>query len=178
MIPNSLVLFCSWSGHTRRAARIIAEQAGADLLELRPKEPYPATYAQTVRRARREIQAKLRPALHPLAQDWSGYETLFLGTPNWCGTIAPSLASFLYQTMPADKNIVPFCTHGGGGAGSIAREIAHYCIGCDVLPLLALRDDGVADWDQAAARWLLRVERILELLRRERSAGAGYPYGP
>ena len=56
-----LVLFYSWSGNTRRAARLLAERAGADLVELEPVSPYPADYAQTVRQAGREIRVMVKP---------------------------------------------------------------------------------------------------------------------
>ncbi len=168
MIDDSLILFYSWSGNTRRVAHILAEHTGADLYALRPETPYPSDYQQTLARVRREMQEKARPALCPLPLDWDRYETVFLGTPNWCGTMAPPLASFLYQTMPTERCIVPFCTHGGGGAGRIAQDIAYYCIGCDLLPLLALRDDGGAGAVQAVERWLDRVEKRLALLRCQR----------
>ena len=61
MNKTRLVLFYSWSGNTRRAARLLAERAGADLVELEPVSPYPADYAQTVRQAGREIRIIVRP---------------------------------------------------------------------------------------------------------------------
>ena len=100
MNKTRLVLFYSWSGNTRRAARLLAERAGADLVELEPVSPYPADYAQTVRQAGREIRQGVCPALRPLSLDLSGCEALFLGTPNWCGTMAPPLQSFLRQALP------------------------------------------------------------------------------
>ncbi len=168
MIKNSFVLFYSWSGNTRRVARIIADRVGADLAELQPVVPYPQDYAMTVQRARDEIQEKIRPDFVAPQMDWDHYETVFLGTPNWCGTMAPPLAAFLHQTMPVDKNIVPFCTHGGGGAGSIAKDMAYYCIGCDILPILSLRSNGGAGAERQIDQWLNEVERQLEMLRLER----------
>ena len=168
MMERRLVLFYSWSGHTRRAARRIAERTGADLAELRVETDYPGDYQSTLDRARREIEEKLRPRLCPLALDWDRYETVFLGTPNWYGTVAPPVFSFLHQVMPFDKNIVPFCTHGGGGAGRIAQEIARYCIGCDMLPMLVLRDGSTASLDESIGPWLKRVELIVDLLTSER----------
>ena len=166
MISNSLVLFYSWSGNTRRAARIISKKAGAELAELQPVTPYPPDRPTALRRAEQERRERTFPALRPLSTDWRRYETVFLGTPNWCDTPAPPIFSFLYQAMPLNKSIIPFCTHDGGGAGKISEHIAHYCIGCDILPLLALRGNDV-DNEQQIDRWLSRVEHILELLHRE-----------
>ena len=168
MIKNSLVLFYSWSGNTRRAAELIAELAGADLQELRPEVPYPTDYAATVQRVREELQGKVYPPLRPLSADWTQYEAIFLGTPNWCGTMAPPVASFLDQAMPTDKSIIPFCTHGGSGGAKIAADVARYCIGCDMLPMLALRDGSTASLDESIGPWLKRVELIVDLLTSER----------
>ena len=44
--------------------------------------------------------------------------------------------------MPADKIIVSFCAHGGGGEGHIARDVRSYGSGCDILPLLSIQEDG------------------------------------
>ena len=164
MEKRSLVLFYSWSGNTRRVARIIAQLSGADLAELQPATAYPTDYAATVRRARQEIEKCARPSLRPLNVDWAEYDTVFLGTPNWCGTAAPPMYAFLYQVMPVEKYIIPFCTHGGGGAGRIAHVIAQYCIGCDVLPLLALRDDGGANAEKEIAQWLRRIHLIQQTM--------------
>ena len=157
MNKTRLVLFYSWSGNTRRAARLLAERAGADLVELEPVSPYPADCAQTVRQAGREIRQGICPALRPLSLDLSGCEALFLGTPNWCGTMAPPLQSFLRQALPQGLRIAPFCTHGGGGAGRIAADLARLCAGCEVLPLLSLRGDEVSAAGPAIDRWLEQI---------------------
>lgn len=171
MAGSSLVLFYSWSGNTRKIARIIAQRTGADLQELQPVTPYPTDYEAVVVQARREIREKIRPELEPLGLEWDRYETIYLGTPNWCGTLAPPLASFLYQIMPTEKNILPFCTHGGGGSGRIARDMAFYCMGCDMLPILSLYGDGGPDRDTQIGAWLKRTGKIVTLLDEERPGG-------
>lgn len=103
MGEDCLVLFYSWSGNTRRVAQMIAQQTHGDLLELRPRHPYPEEYSMTVKRARGEIQKKNYPELCPLELDVANYKTLFVGTPNWCGTVAPPVVSFLKEFMPTEK---------------------------------------------------------------------------
>lgn len=58
MSKKSLVLFYSWSGNTRRIARIIAEQTGADLRELQTETDYPQNYDEVLSQAKEEIQRK------------------------------------------------------------------------------------------------------------------------
>lgn len=154
MAKKSLVLFYSWSGNTRRIAQIIAEKTGADLRELHPETAYPKDYNAVLSQAKQEIQQKNYPALRPIDMNWCAYEVVYLGTPNWWSSIAPPLASFLHEVMPTEKTIVPFCTHGGGGEGHIARDIRTYCIGCDVLPLLAIQEDGGTRAEAQVEQWL------------------------
>ena len=54
---------------------------------------------------------------------------------------------------PCKRNInfAPFCTHGGGGAGHIERDIKNLCPGAKVLPLFAaytnsFKKGDVEDW--------------------------------
>lgn len=163
MAVNSLVLFYSWSGNTRRVAQLIAEQAGADLREIKPASDYPIDYQQVVVQAKKEIQSKFRPSLVPIEMDWGQYDVVYLGTPNWCGTMAPPMASFLWERMPTDKVIIPFCTHGGEGAGHIAHDIANYCIGCKILPLLSICGSCDFEVKKKIDLWMKRITRILEL---------------
>lgn len=120
MSKKSLVLFYSWSGNTRRIARIIAEKTGADLRELRPEADYPQNYDEVLSQAKEQIQRKQYPPPRPIDMDWSAYEAVYLGTPNWWSMTAPPVTAFLREMMPTDKTIIPFCTHGGGGEGEIA----------------------------------------------------------
>lgn len=157
MSKKSLVLYYSWSGNTRKIAELIAQKTGANLRELQPENAYPQNYNDVLTQAKREIQGKWYPALRPIDMDWSDYGTVYLGTPNWWSSIAPPVASFLNQVMPTEKAIAPFCTHGGGGAGHIAKDIAKFCIGCDVLPLLAVQEDGGTNAGKLVDQWLKQI---------------------
>lgn len=157
---KSLVLFYSWGGSTRRVAQGIAQKTASDLLELKPAVPYPGDYNTVVAQAKQEIQRRYEPPLAPVAVDWNAYDTVYLGTPNWWSTMAPPLYSFLRELMPTEKTIIPFCTHGGGGAGHIARDIANLCIGCDVLPIFSVQGDGGADLGRKLEDWLKRIGQL------------------
>ncbi|MFR5869853.1 MAG: flavodoxin, partial [Acutalibacteraceae bacterium] len=39
-MKNSVVVYYTWSGKTKRMAEIIAEQTGAELVEIKPETPY------------------------------------------------------------------------------------------------------------------------------------------
>ena len=54
------------TGNTMVIAQMIEERTGADLFELKPEEPYPSSYDETLDRARQEQSANARPALEAL----------------------------------------------------------------------------------------------------------------
>ena len=87
-MAKKLVVFYSWSDHTRAVAAYLAEQTGADLLELRVREgEYPSNYAQCVSRAAK-YGRRYEPELLNAVPDLRAYGTVFVGSPCWWGTIA------------------------------------------------------------------------------------------
>ena len=125
--PHILVAYFSRSGNTRRLAEVICRQTGGRLFEIQPQNSYPALYEKTVVQAREEIQKGFLPALLKQAEGFDQYKTVFIGSPNWGGTRAPPVASFLAGRAAAGTILVPFCTHGGSGGEEIGGEIARLC---------------------------------------------------
>ena len=122
-----LVAYFSHSGNTRAMAEFIKETTGGDLFEIQPVENYPTNYQTVVNQAKKEINSNFKPALKTVVADIDPYDFIFVGSPNWWSTIAPPVATFLSSHDLKDKTIVPFITHGGGGAGHCAADIANLC---------------------------------------------------
>ena len=74
-------------GNTRRVAEQLASLTGGDLLELRQAHPYSDDYRTCVAQARADWQQSVRPELLGLPKDLSGYDRIYLGYPNYCGTM-------------------------------------------------------------------------------------------
>ncbi len=110
-----LIAYYSWSGNTRFAAEQIQKATGGTLFEIKPTEAYPSDYSDCVDQAKKEIRAGFKPALATKVDDFSKYDVIFVGTPNWWSTMAPPVLTFLSENNFSGKTIVPFVTHGGGG---------------------------------------------------------------
>ena len=120
-MANTLVVYYSLSGTTRKVAEQIAERLGADLDAIEDANP------------RRGLSGYLRSALEAGAKglpaitsriDPAGYQTLVIGAPVWVGAMASPLRSYLFGhqgRMP--RNIASFCTMGGRGSAHVLREI-------------------------------------------------------
>jgi flavodoxin len=153
---KTLIVFFSHSGNTRRFARVIQEMTGGDIAEIQPVEPYPGDYDAVVRQAKRELGAGFKPPIRTLGEDIGRYGTVFLGSPNWWSTIAPPLQAFLSGYDLSGKTIIPFITHGGGGAGRSFAEIAALCPNSTVLEGLAVFGGPGRDNRDEASAWLAR----------------------
>ena len=88
-----LIVSYSYSGNTHRIAQEIQRATGGDWCEIYPWQPYPMAFPELLKQVKREVQAHYRPRLLPVSFSPHPYSVIFVGTPNWCGTIAPPLAS-------------------------------------------------------------------------------------
>ena len=154
---KALIICFSHSGNTRAMARHIQQEVGGDLLEIQPVDPYPNDYDTVVQQAKRELTSGFKPALKAAAAEIDGYDTLFLGSPNWWSTIAPPLQTFLSDHDLSGKTVVPFITHGGGGSGRCFSEIAALCPGATVLEGLAVFGGQARAGRSEVSVWLGRL---------------------
>ena len=128
---------------TLTVAKWIQGYVGGDLAEIQPVTPYPESYAKVILVAKKELDSQSWPEIQPLPFDASEYDVIFVGTPVWFGTAAPPLRRFLADAKLAGKTVVPFCTHGGGGAGRTFAAVKTACPEATVLPGLALRGPNI-----------------------------------
>jgi hypothetical protein len=118
-----LVAYLSRSGNTRVIAGALARRFGADLFELRPRDPWPADYNEMVAWASRLRESDEDVPLAESPGDLVRYRTIFLGFPVW-GTDLPAVTrSFLRGHDLAGKTVVPFITYGSSGEGSSMRTV-------------------------------------------------------
>ena len=121
------VVYFSWSGNTRFAAETVAKKAGADLFEIKAEKPYNSDFQKCCDEAKPECYGKtLRPIKAIEGLDLAKYDLIFVGTPNWWGTMAPPVRTWATQSNEAlkGKSVCLFQTHGGGGMQRVDKEFA------------------------------------------------------
>ena len=129
-------------GNTAIVAEMIAEETGAKLFELLPKEDhYPMTYAELTDVAKKEQNEKARPAYAGKVPDLSQYDTVFIGAPVWWGDWPMIMYTFFEENAEAlaGKNLVPFSTHEGSGLSGFDKKLSSAIPGSTVLKGLATR---------------------------------------
>ena len=137
MDRKCMVVYFSWSGNTRFAAETVAKKAGADIFEIKAETPYNSNFNKCCDEAKPECYGKkLRPIKTVEGLDLAKYDVVFVGSPNWWGTIAPPVRTWLTQNVAAlkGKTMCLFQTHGGGGMQSLGRDFAALLPDSKVLP--------------------------------------------
>ena len=121
------VIYFSWGGNTRFAAETIAKKAGADIFEIKAETPYNSDFHKCCDEAKPECRGKtLRPIKPIEGLDLAKYDVVFVGTPNWWGTLAPPVRTWVTQSKAAlkGKTVCIFQTHGGGGMQNMGEDFA------------------------------------------------------
>ena len=121
------VVYFSWSGNTRFAAEIIAKKTSADLFEIKAETPYNSGYGACCNEAKPECYGKkMRPIKSIEGLDLAKYDVIFVGSPNWWGTMAPPVRTWVTQSKDAlkGKTVCLFQTHGGGGMQRVGKDFA------------------------------------------------------
>ena len=141
-------------GNIQFAAQIIARETGADLFRLETVEPYPLDHDPLVDQAAQEQDDNARLELVALP-DLSGYDTVFLGYPNWWGDLPMPLYTFLEQVDLSAKNVIPFTVHGGSGLSDTVRTISELQPGASVWDdALSISRNQVADSEAEIVEWV------------------------
>jgi flavodoxin len=143
-------------GNTEVVAKRIHEHTGGALFQIRTVKDYPADYNEATEVSREELQARARPELAEDVEDIGAFDVIFLGYPNWWGTMPMAVCTFLESHDFSGTIIVPFCTHEGSGLGSREHDIKALCPHAVVRPGFALRGSRVHRSGDEIASWLAR----------------------
>ena len=139
-------------GNTEFVAKMIHEMTGGDLFHIEPVKEYPEDYTETTEVARQELRTKARPKLTGHVDTMASFEVIFLGYPNWWGTMPMPVCSFLEDYDFSGKTIAPFCTHEGSGLGQSVADIRKMCPQSTVPDGLAIHGGDVKNAQDAGSR--------------------------
>lgn len=141
-------------GNTEKAATMLAELTGADLFKIEQKVPYSADYRECVDQARKDKQEDARPELVSLPENLDQYDEIYLGYPNYCGTMPMAVYTFLESFDFTGKKIHPFCTHEGSGLSGTEQDIRNAAKGAVVGKGLAIHGSSVGSAKPALQKWI------------------------
>lgn len=147
-------------GNTKVIADMIREITGGDLFRIDTVKSYPEEYTETTNVAKKELNDNSRPELSSHVENMDSYDVIFLGYPNWWGTMPTPVFTFLEEYDFSGKTIVPFCTHEGSGLGRSEKDIAKLCPKAILLKGLPIRGFHVSAAKKDVADWLNKLGMI------------------
>lgn len=123
---KKLVVYYSYTGHTKMIAESIQEKLQCDILEIKPIKEYSKDYNQVVSEEQNNESTNKKPEIQKINKDLSKYDEIIIGSPVWWYTIAPVIRTFLLENDFTGKVIRPFATNAGW-LGQTFKEIQRLC---------------------------------------------------
>ena len=126
-MSKKLVAYFSASGVTAKAAKNLAEAAGADLFEIKPEVPYTQAdldwHDKNSRSSVEMRDSKYRPQIAAGDARIADYDVIFVGFPIWWYVAPTIINTFLESYDFAGKTIILFATSGGSGFGKAVEGL-------------------------------------------------------
>ncbi len=143
-------------GNTEIVAEFIRKAVGGDLFEVDTVKPYSQDYYACIDEAQKELRADARPELKAYPESLDGYDIIFVGYPNWWGTMPMAMFTLLEKYDLKGKKIVPFCTNEGSGMGSSERDLKRICVGAEVVKGLPIHGAEAMQSEKMVTEWAKR----------------------
>lgn len=118
--PKVLIAYFSDTGNTRKAAKLLQEKTGADMVEIEMKKPYSDEYKES----QIDLYKEAKPALSTKVDNMEQYDVILLGYPNWWATMPRPVVSFIEDYNMERKIILPFVSHGSGIFGESVSDLS------------------------------------------------------
>ena len=141
-------------GNTEVIAEYIQELDGADLFKVEPSLAYPEDYMECIDVAKKEQMDGARPEIRDALESIDGYDTVYIGFPNWWGTLPMVMFTQLEKLDFTGKTVKPFVTHEGSGFGSALKDLDKLCKGADIKKGLSIPGANVYDVKETVEVWI------------------------
>lgn len=127
IMNKKLVAYFSASGVTKKLAKVLAKEVGADLYEIKPEVPYTSAdlnWNNKNARSTVEMHNKtFRPSVADRNAQVEQYDVIYVGFPIWWYVAPTIINTFLEQHNFSGKKIILFATSGGSGFGKTVQEL-------------------------------------------------------
>ena len=121
-----IVIYHSYSGHTKMMANIIKKKLDCDVLELEPKYEFSSDYDEVVKEYQNNEKDKSTVEIKDININLDNYDEIIIGSPVWWYSITPVVREFLKENNLEGKTVIPFATNAGW-LGRTFKEIEELC---------------------------------------------------
>lgn len=144
-------------GNTKTIAEMIQKQVGGDLFFIETANKYPSNYNDTIALAMKELRENARPELATHVENFDGYDVIFMGYPNWWGTLPQAMLTFIEEYDFSGKTVIPFCTYQDSGIGRSVQDLGKTLPDSTILESFSVRQAGINDAEDDIKQWLLEL---------------------
>ncbi len=141
-------------GNTEKAAEMVAQLTGARLFKVEPLCPYSEDYSECIEQAKDYQRRDARPEIVAYPEGLENCDEIYLGYPNYWGTMPMQLFTLLENCDFSGKTIYPFCTNEGSGMGTSESDIKRLCPHSTVKKGLAIHGARVDTAKADIEKWL------------------------
>ncbi len=127
-----IVIYHSYSGHTKMIANIIKKKLDCDVLELEPKYEFSSDYDEVVKEYQNNEKDKSTVEIKDININLDNYDEIIIGSPVWWYRPCPAIRAFLTKYDLSNKTIIPFATNAGW-LGRTFVEIKKLCPNSNVI---------------------------------------------
>lgn len=126
-MKDTIVVYFSATGTTKGLAEQLADAIDADIFEIVPMQPYTDAdldYSDDNSRSTLEMNdPSSRPEISGQIDNFDQYQNVIIGYPIWWSDAPRIMSTFVESYDFGGKTILPFCTSGGSGIGSSAKNL-------------------------------------------------------
>ncbi|MBQ6512435.1 flavodoxin [Methanobrevibacter sp.] len=141
-------------GNTEVIAEYIQEFTSADLFKVESEVDYPEDYMKCIDVAKKELEDDARPEIKESLDDISDYETIYIGFPNWWGTLPMPMWTQLEKLDFTGKTVKPFVTHEGSGFGKSLNDLDRLCSGAEIKKGISIPGANVYEAKDKVNLWI------------------------
>ncbi|WP_459538372.1 flavodoxin [Methanobrevibacter sp.] len=141
-------------GNTEVIAEYIQELDDADLFKVETVIDYPEDYMECIDVAKKEQMVAARPKIKQTLESIDAYDTIYIGFPNWWGTLPMAMFTQLEQLDFTGKTVKPFVTHEGSGFGTSQKDLDKLCKGAEIKRGLSIPGANVASAKDTVEAWI------------------------
>ncbi len=155
MANQQLILYFSYSGHTKKMADELGRQLdGATEVEIKTQKPYPKDYNQALGVSHLEYSNQLLPNLsNETITNMADYQQIFVGFPIWKFSVPMAVVSFLNDYDLMGKDLYIFDSYDFSTQNNSRRDLKDF-LNLTVKDELSIQSANTLHPAELIAQWL------------------------
>lgn len=155
MAKQQLILYFSYSGHTKKMADELSRQLGdVKTVEVKTKKPYSSDYNQALAVSHIEYTNQLLPNLsNDKIDNMDDYDQIFVGFPIWEFSVPMAVVSFLNDYDLSKKDIYIFDSYDFSSQNNSQRDLKDI-LGLTAKSELSIQSANTLHPEKPIEKWL------------------------